>query len=70
MLQLLEKDSPELFGLLEDFDINMSETVKLLQLQSTVAQVSPSITDEASLIHTTFCSTSFTSVFVDREGSI
>ena len=48
LLQLLEKDSPELFDLLEDFDVNMSETVELLQFQSRVAKDSPTFTDEAS----------------------
>ena len=48
LLQLLEKDSPELFDLLEDFDFNMSETVELLQFQSRVAKDSPTFTDEAS----------------------
>jgi U3 small nucleolar RNA-associated protein 3 len=45
-LALLEKDSPELFDLLEDFDFNMSETVELLQFQSRVAKDSPTFTDE------------------------
>ena len=48
LLQLLEKDSPELFDLLEDFDFNMSETVELLGFQSRVAKDSPTFTDEAS----------------------
>ena len=48
-LQLLEKESPELFDLLEDFDVNMSEAVQLLQFQSKVARDSPTFTKEASV---------------------
>ena len=44
VLQLLQKDSPELFDLLEDFDDRLSEVVDTLHPLVTVARDMPTIT--------------------------
>lgn len=44
VLQLLQKDSPELFDLLEDFEDRLSEVVDTLHPLVTVARDTPTIT--------------------------
>ena len=44
--QLLEKDSPELFDLLEDFESCLSEAVHVLHPLVTVARDTPTVTKE------------------------
>ena len=45
-LQLLEKDSPELFNLLEDFDEHLTESLYTLHPLVTVARDTPTFAHE------------------------